>query len=179
MTSPTTNAQGSFTGRSSMSPKARFLNSFVQEAATTLRVLRAYPADKASLQPHERLKTALKLAWMFVMEQMLLVNALKGEPVFGGTQPNMPESWPEVIEAYERARDELFAQLRDPSNENFDGTVKFFVAPKQMGDVPLGDFVWFILHDQIHHRGQLSVYLRMAGGKVPSIYGPTADEPWR
>ena len=162
-----------------MSPKARFLNSFVQEAATTLRVLRAYPADKASLQPHERLKTALKLAWMFVMEQMLLVNALKGEPVFGGTQPNMPESWPEVIEAYERARDELFAQLRDPSNENFDGTVKFFVAPKQMGDVPLGDFVWFILHDQIHHRGQLSVYLRMAGGKVPSIYGPTADEPWR
>jgi uncharacterized damage-inducible protein DinB len=37
---------------------------------------------------------------------------------------------------------------------------------------------WMILSDQIHHRGQFSVYLRMAGGKVPSIYGPTADEPW-
>ena len=33
------------------------------------------------------------------------------------------------------------------------------------------------LHDQIHHRGQFSVYLRLAGAKVPSIYGPTADEP--
>jgi len=35
-----------------------------------------------------------------------------------------------------------------------------------------------MLDDQIHHRGQLSVYVRMAGGKVPSIYGPSADEPW-
>jgi uncharacterized damage-inducible protein DinB len=36
-----------------------------------------------------------------------------------------------------------------------------------------------MLHDQIHHRGQFSVYLRMVGGKVPSIYGPSGDEPWR
>jgi uncharacterized damage-inducible protein DinB len=47
-----------------------------------------------------------------------------------------------------------------------------------MGDVPKVAFLWFILHDQIHHRGQFSVYLRIAGGKVPSIYGPSADEPW-
>ena len=40
------------------------------------------------------------------------------------------------------------------------------------------DFLWMILCDQIHHRGQFSIYLRMADGKVPSIYGPTADEPW-
>jgi len=178
MTSPTANAQDSFTSRSTISPKARFLNSFEQEAGTTLRVLRAYPADQCSLQPHERCKTALKLAWMFVMKQMLLVKALKGEPMFGGTNPQTPEAWPDVIDAYEKSRDELVTQLRDSDNANLDGTVKFFVAPKQMGDVPLGEFVWFILHDQIHHRGQLSVYLRMAGGKVPSIYGPTADEPW-
>jgi len=38
--------------------------------------------------------------------------------------------------------------------------------------------MWFMLLDSIHHRGQLSVYVRMAGGKVPSIYGPSADEPW-
>jgi uncharacterized damage-inducible protein DinB len=35
-----------------------------------------------------------------------------------------------------------------------------------------------MLCDQIHHRGQFSVYLRMADGKVPSIYGPSLDEPW-
>jgi uncharacterized damage-inducible protein DinB len=51
-------------------------------------------------------------------------------------------------------------------------------APKTIGDVPKIDLLWMVLHDQIHHRGQFSIYLRMADGKVPSIYGPTADEPW-
>ena len=40
------------------------------------------------------------------------------------------------------------------------------------------DILWLTLHDMIHHRGQFSIYLRMAGGKVPSIYGPSGDEPW-
>lgn len=40
------------------------------------------------------------------------------------------------------------------------------------------DLLWFLLFDEIHHRGQFSIYLRMADGKVPSIYGPSADEPW-
>jgi len=38
--------------------------------------------------------------------------------------------------------------------------------------------LWSVLMDQVHHRGQLSVYLRLVGAKVPSIYGPTADETW-
>src|SRR5439155_23140414 len=58
-------------------------------------------------------------------------------------------------------------------------TIKFYTAPKQMGDVRRQDFLWQMLNDMIHHRGQLSVYLRMAGGKVPSIYGPSKDEPWQ
>ena len=57
-------------------------------------------------------------------------------------------------------------------------TVKFFVAPKQMGDLRKMDVLWYMLMDSVHHRGQFSVYLRMADGKVPSIYGPSADEPW-
>lgn len=56
--------------------------------------------------------------------------------------------------------------------------MKFFVAPKQMGDVRIMDIFWMMVMDMVHHRGQFSVYLRMAGGKVPSIYGPSADEPW-
>jgi uncharacterized damage-inducible protein DinB len=161
-----------------VSAKARFLDSFEREYATTLKVLRAYPPDQAELRPHERSSTALGLAWTFVVEQQLLLKALKGEPMFGGGFPKPPGTLSEVIDAFERGHDEVVAQLRDPSNAELDGTVSFFVAPKQMGDVPMSEFVWFMLNDQIHHRGQLSVYLRMAGGKVPSIYGPSADEPW-
>jgi uncharacterized damage-inducible protein DinB len=56
--------------------------------------------------------------------------------------------------------------------------VHFFTAPKTLGEISRLEWIWFLLHDEIHHRGQFSVYLRMADGKVPSIYGPTADEPW-
>jgi uncharacterized damage-inducible protein DinB len=58
-------------------------------------------------------------------------------------------------------------------------TVKFPAGKNQMADYPVGEFLWFMLLDSIHHRGQLSVYIRPAGGKVPSIYGPSGDEPWR
>lgn len=171
MTSPNTPT------RSSISGKARFHDTYEREYATTLKVLRAYPADQSSLKPAERSNSALTLAWTFVVEESLLVKALKGIPMFGGS-PKAADSWNGVIEAFEKGHEEVVEQLRDPNNANLKGTVKFMVAPKQMGDVPLSQFLWFILHDQIHHRGQLSVYLRMAGGKLPSIYGPTADEPW-
>ena len=55
--------------------------------------------------------------------------------------------------------------------------VKLPTAPRTIGDVPLAQFLWMTLCDQIHHHGQFSIYLRMADGKVPSICGPTADEP--
>ena len=163
-----------------MTPRARFLATFEHESAITLKVLRAYPKDQTSLRPHERSNSAIALAWTFVIEQRLLHDSIRGEKLFGGTgAPQPPATWDEVIEAYEKGYNEVVADLRDPKNPNLEGSVHFFVGPKQPGEIPLSQFVWFMLHDQIHHRGQLSVYLRLAGGKVPSIYGPSADEPWR
>jgi uncharacterized damage-inducible protein DinB len=46
---------------------------------------------------------------------------------------------------------------------------------KVMLEQPVGEFLWFILFDAIHHRGQLSTYIRPMGGKVPPIYGPSGD----
>ena len=41
----------------------------------------------------------------------------------------------------------------------------------------MGDFLWYLFFDAIHHRGQLSTYIRPMGGQVPSIYGPSGDDP--
>jgi uncharacterized damage-inducible protein DinB len=49
---------------------------------------------------------------------------------------------------------------------------------RERSDMRTADVLWTGVMDTVHHRGQFSVYLRMAGGKVPSIYGPSADEPW-
>jgi uncharacterized damage-inducible protein DinB len=180
MTSPQSSerSEQSASSGSHMSRKRAFLQTYEREAATTLKVLRAYPAEATSLQPHERSSTALKLAWTFVVEQQMLIKAIKHESLFGSGAAKAPDSWAGVIDAFENGHRELVTLLRDSSNPDLNGEVQFFTGPKQRGDIPLRDFVWFMLHDQIHHRGQLSVYLRMAGGKVPSIYGPTADEPW-
>ena len=149
-----------------------------QESATTLKVLRAYPADKSDLRPHPRAKTALELAWMFTLEMKLSCAAVCGELDLSRGFPPPPATLDEVVAAFEQGREELLGIIRGCSDEQLGGTARFFTGPKQMGDVPMVEFLWFLLHDQIHHRGQFSVYLRMADGKVPSIYGPSADEPW-
>jgi len=69
-------------------------------------------------------------------------------------------------------------KVKQAGEDLFLKRLKFMVAKGKMGDVSGKDVLWLMLHDQIHHRGQLSVYLRLVGAKVPSIYGPSADEPW-
>lgn len=161
--------------------KDTYLNAYDREHATTMRVLRAYPPDKLDLRPAEKCKTARNLAWIFVQErglaQMVFSNALaKGMPA--GEMPKAPESWDALLAAVEKSHEDFGKLVRSTPESELLESVKFFTAPKTMSDIRRIDFVWFMLHDEIHHRGQFSIYLRMAGAKVPSIYGPTADEPW-
>jgi uncharacterized damage-inducible protein DinB len=176
MTPDTAAAVGGYTP--TKSAKHAFLEQYERNHANTLRVLHAFPGDKSEFRPHERSSSALKLAWTFVIEESLMLKAVRGEQVLGGGFPSPPESWDQVLAAFDKVSGDLVAELRDPRNSDLDGTVKFFTGPKQTADFPIPEFISFLLDDQIHHRGQLSVYVRMAGGKVPAIYGPSADEPW-
>ena len=165
----------------SAAAKEQFLQTYQREHETTMRVLRAYPEDQLDLRPHPSCKSARELAWIFVLERGLGTSVLRGE--FGknagsGAPPPPPESWNELLAALEKAHQDFGDLIRAMPPEELAESVKFMVGPKQVGDVTRYDMIWFLLHDQIHHRGQLSVYLRMAGGKVPSIYGPSGDEPW-
>ena len=162
-------------------PKQRFLEVYDEEHARTMRVLRAYPADKAELRPHAMCKTARELAWVFAIERRLGTIVFNDGFASGGPPgqpPAAPESWDEVLAAAEKAHKDFGDLVRAASDEELDQTVKFFVGPKALGDIRRMDLAWLMLHDEIHHRGQFSIYLRMAGAKVPSIYGPSADEPW-
>ena len=151
---------------------------YAREHVTTLKVLKAFPQEQASYRPHERSDSALQLAWRFVVENNVTVSALRGPLNLTGSMPPAPATLTEVISAYESSARELTETLERTPDARLDETVKFLTAPKQMGDVPVSELLWFMLMDSVHHRGQLSVYLRCAGGKVPSIYGPSADEPW-
>jgi uncharacterized damage-inducible protein DinB len=162
-------------------PKQQFLDGFNRETATTLKVVRAYPADKLDLKPAPSSNSARDLMWLFAMEQGLAEKALTtgfdwSQPP--GKLPSAPDAHADILKAVEGAFERTRALVAQMPDSQMGDTVKFFVAPKTLGDIPKIEFLWFLLCDQIHHRGQLSVYLRMAGGKVPSIYGPSGDEPW-
>ena len=163
-----------------MDPRlAPFHTAYDRESATTLKVLRAYPADQGALKPHERSSSAHTIGATFVVEQRMILATLRDGNVLGsGVGTGLPETFDDVVATFERDRAAVLDAVRAAGPAQIDRTVQFFTGPKQLGDYAVTDFLWFLLHDQIHHRGQLSVYLRMAGGKVPSIYGPTADEPW-
>ena len=154
----------------------QFRDLYLLEHATTRKVLHAFPAEQADFKPHERSGSAKKLAWTFVIEEMIMLKVLNNEPLNAGV-PSAPESWEEILEAFDEQHEKMKEKLEDVDVATLN-PVKFFVAPKQMGDYAPLTFLFRFLCDQIHHRGQLSVYLRMVGGKVPSIYGPSGDEPW-
>jgi uncharacterized damage-inducible protein DinB len=158
--------------------RGQLAGAFEREMATTRRVLAAYPPEKSELQPHPRAKSARELAWLLVLEQRLCGNAVEGTVDLSRAFTPAPESFAEVVSAFDTAADGVVAAIRSSTDDQLRGSTRFFVAPRTLGDIPNVEFLWFMLHDHIHHRGQLSVYLRMADGKVPSIYGPSADEPW-
>lgn len=164
------------------SPKETFLENYDREHAVTMNVLRAYPEDQLDLKPSAKSNSARDLAWIFVLERGLGRSVWNDEFAKGrqvsGKPPLPPEKWSDLLEQLEKAHQEFRDLIDSASDEDLQTIVHFFTAPKTMGPISRLDWIWFLLHDQIHHRGQFSVYLRMAGGKVPSIYGPTADEPW-
>jgi uncharacterized damage-inducible protein DinB len=92
--------------------------------------------------------------------------------------PPAPDSWSDLLGALEKSTADFRQLVASTSEEDLEKKVRFMTGPKQIGEVTRMEWLWFLLHDEIHHRGQFSVYLRMADGRVPSIYGPTADEPW-
>ena len=162
------------------SQRDQFLEVYEQEHQRTLKVLRAYPKDKEELRPHSRLKTARELAWIFVTEQGAVEKALTTG--FDWTNipaaPKVPDSFDAILDAFERGHKHIVGLISVQRDDELFDTVQFPTGPGKISDMPKIQFLRLMLHDQIHHRGQFSVYLRMADGKVPAIYGPSADEKW-
>jgi len=161
-------------------PSARqaLLESYQRESAITLKILRAYPQEHAELRPHPTSNTAQELAWTFAIENALVEQALRNQLRMPPTFPPMPASWDECVAAYALGVQQVTALLESARDEDMNDLVPFMTGPRQFGDVSKLFLCTLMLNDSIHHRGQMSVYLRMSGAKVPSIYGPSRDEPW-
>ncbi len=155
-----------------MITKEILLKLFKKEFATTLKVMRAFPDNKLDFIPHERSQTAKRLMSTFIFEMFLLkMYAFEKEIDRAVFKTYAPENLGTIIVDFERESSEVITGLKNIDEETLKKTIEFagknFIAD---------EFMLMMLFDQIHHRGQMSVYIRMAGGKVPSIYGPSADD---
>ena len=120
----------------------------------------------------------MQLFHTFGIEQGIALAAIHGTLKMPPSFPPAPATLGECMTTFEKNASAVVAAARAAKAEHYSRPVQFLGGPQTIADVPAGFVAEIMLADQIHHRGQLSVYLRMAGGKVPSIYGPSADEPW-
>ncbi len=143
------------------------------ELPVFLNVLNAIPAGGLGYKPHERSPSAEQLVWTLANELRSCLAAATEYKAEWKPEPAPPLN--EMIALFERWSNELSECVATTDAAGWERTVQFYVQGQVVLEQPLGEFLWFIHFDAIHHRGQLAAYLRPMGGRVPSIYGPSAD----
>ena len=152
-----------------------YLPQIRNEHKTTRRVIEAVPADNCSWKPDPTSKSALELAWHIASSECFFLNGIAAGKYERTGDPSMPASIKcpaDVLKWYDENHAKAVSQVAGLKAESLIQPIDFFGVFK----FPALFFAGLMSSHSIHHRGQLSSYLRPMGGKVPSIYGPSADE---
>jgi uncharacterized damage-inducible protein DinB len=161
-----------------MSMTAALLQEFDSEATTTRRVLERVPNDKLAWKPHPKSMSLGVLALHIAGGPAAICGwAAQDETQFKGEPSPMPASTDEILAAHDQGvttSKEILGRLGD------EGLKKMWsgkAGGNTLMTMPKAALVrTLVMNHWIHHRGQLSVYLRLLDVAVPSIYGPSADE---
>ena len=147
-----------------------------QELAKFVNVLKAVPQGRRDYRPDPKARTAAELAWVLAAEEMALVSLLD-TGVVEWKEAAPPARVEDIVAAFEKGAAAVNEKLDRLDEAGWAKTGRFLMGDAPAWEAPIEDFVWGFLLDAIHHRGQLATYLRPMGSKVPSIYGPSADDP--
>lgn len=159
-----------------MDHKTFFLKYWEKEAAATRKVISRIPQDRSEFRADPKARTARELAWLIVHEEAALPDGLE-KGAFEWVEQPAPGTMPEILGAYDRQHDAITRRLHALDPAKWEAQVPFLYNGQEVMRETGYDMAWGFLLDQVHHRGQLSTYLRPMGAKVPQIYGPSADEP--
>ena len=153
-----------------MDEQALFTKFWTNESRTTRNVLARIP-EGSDYRPDPRSRTAHEIAWQIVCEEKMIIDALESGKL-EWSPPPMPQTMREVLEAYEQQSAAASERWKALPGARWDGTLDFSGKTR-----PASAMAWGFLFDIVHHRGQITTYLRPMGSRVPQIYGPSADEP--
>ena len=160
------------------------LPEFDAEMAATRRVLERVPDGKGSWKPHPKSMTLGRLATLLAELPGWAVNALTLDELDimppGGPPPKYEalESRSKILDLFDRNAATARAALAKASDAEFKKPWAFKVGGRTIATNPKYTvYRQTVINHLAHHRGQLTVYLRLNGAPVPAVYGPTADEP--
>ena len=163
-----------------MAMKDALLPEFDHEMAVARKVLDRVADDKFAWQPHERSMSLGRLA-THLAEIPQWAKTILSEPelnmITGQHKPSTRANKAEVLATFDASTKLARDLMAGMSDAQLVSTWSFKQDGKELFSMPrVAAWRGWVMNHLIHHRGQLSVYLRMTGAKVPGIYGPSADE---
>jgi uncharacterized damage-inducible protein DinB len=159
----------------SMNELEMFLSAWEREAESTMKLLRALPATQYEFRPDAGGRSLGELAWHLAEGDAYMSFGIeRGQFAMDVKPPNIER--PRTVEAlapgYERIHQEALARIRKLKPEDMERSIPFFSGP-----MPIRDILWgMIISHGIHHRGQLTLMCRLAGGQAPGLYGPNREQ---
>ena len=153
-----------------MDEQARFTSFWIAESRTTSKVLSRIP-EASTYKPDPKSRTAQEIAWQIVGEEKMIIDAMETGQV-AWAPPPMPAAMKDVLAAYDEQSTRMADRWKALPPERWSGNLDFFGTPRDAAAM-----AWSFLFDIVHHRGQITTYLRPMGSTVPQVYGPSADEP--
>jgi len=149
------------------------------ESNSTKKILERIPESKMTWKPHEKSMTLGRLGMHIAELPRWIVRYLETQDYDFGTaayKPVIPESHAQIMGEFETALSYAVGALKNSSDTELEKHWKALNRGQIIFDLPRREVIQRGLHHLIHHRGQLSVYLRLLGVPLPGMYGPTADE---
>lgn len=156
--------------------QALMLDGVLRELETTKRVIAAIPDAKSEYRPDPNSRTAWELAWHLANTDVQFLDGI-ADLKFNMENPpeaEKPKTISEMVEWYDKNFRRAADRVRSMTPQQLGTPIEFF----GMFNLPAVVYLGFLNNHSIHHRGQLAVYLRPMGAKVPSIYGGSHDEPF-
>jgi uncharacterized damage-inducible protein DinB len=154
----------------------RFLSTWEREAESTVKLLRALPRDQYDYRPDPGGRSLGELAWHLAEGDAYMTFGIeKGGFSMGAKPPHIerPRAVEELAPGYELVHREAVERIRKLSPEDLDRAIPFFDG----SPMTIRDILWSaVISHNVHHRGQLSLMCRLAGGAAPGLYGPNREE---
>ena len=158
-----------------MDEKALFLKFWEKEAPATRKVISRIPEGRSDYRADPKARNAREIAWLIVREEIILGDGLE-KGLLEWVDVPTPASVKEIVDIYDRHHDEVTRRMHRLDAARWEQPIPFMFGGQEVMKASGYENAWGFFFDLIHHRGQLSTYLRPMGAKVPAIYGPSADE---